>query len=202
MNEYILSAFIFGLTAGFKPGPLGIIVIQQTLQYGLRYGIKASLAPIITDGPIILAALLLFSQFKDISLFIALLCLIGGVYLIWLSIKIMRIEKIDYSKSMNSNNSLVTAIKINLLSPNPYLFWFAVGGSYIIRGNTLESSVFIGVAIGTLVLSKMAIAWLAFSYREMLDSSQYLVVMKILGGLLTIFGLLLLKESYFLLFLK
>jgi threonine/homoserine/homoserine lactone efflux protein len=52
MNEFILAALVFGLTAGFQPGPLSIIVIHQTLTYGLKSGIKACLAPIITDGPI------------------------------------------------------------------------------------------------------------------------------------------------------
>jgi hypothetical protein len=47
MTEYVISAFIFGLAGGFKPGPLGIIVIQQTLEHGLRYELKASLAPVV-----------------------------------------------------------------------------------------------------------------------------------------------------------
>ena len=78
MNEYALSAFIFGLTAGFKPGPLGIVVIQQTLEHGLKHGIKASLAPVITDGPIILVSLLVLSQFKEVAPFIGILSFVGG----------------------------------------------------------------------------------------------------------------------------
>ena len=69
MSEYLLSALIFGLTAGFKPGPLGIVVIQQTLAYGLKHGIRASLAPIITDGLIIFVTLAILTQFKDMDLF-------------------------------------------------------------------------------------------------------------------------------------
>jgi hypothetical protein len=30
MNEFFFAALSFGLAAGLKPGPLGIIVIQQT----------------------------------------------------------------------------------------------------------------------------------------------------------------------------
>ncbi len=92
MNDFVISAFVFGVTAGFKPGPLGIVVIQQTLEHGLKNGLKASLAPIVTDGPIIIAALLVLSQFKDISLFIGSLNLVGGLYLLWLSLKIIRIK--------------------------------------------------------------------------------------------------------------
>lgn len=66
MNEFFFSALSFGLAAGLKPGPLGIVVIQQTLTKGLLSGFRASLAPLITDGPIIIVALWLLSNFKSI----------------------------------------------------------------------------------------------------------------------------------------
>ena len=56
MNEFYFSALSFGLAAGLKPGPLGIVVIQQTLSRGLRSGLRASMAPLITDGPIAILA--------------------------------------------------------------------------------------------------------------------------------------------------
>ncbi|HTE39574.1 MAG TPA: hypothetical protein VK629_02020 [Steroidobacteraceae bacterium] len=57
MNEFFFAALSFGLAAGLKSGPLGVIVIQQTLSKGLPAGVLASLAPLITDGPIIIATL-------------------------------------------------------------------------------------------------------------------------------------------------
>ena len=200
MSEYVLSAFVFGLTAGFKPGPLGIVVIQQTLTHGLKYGIRASLAPIITDGPIIFSALAILTQFKDIELFVGILSFIGGSYLLWLSLKILKLKEINVSKSLGTPTSLATAIKVNLLSPNPYVFWFTVGGTYLARGNQAESVAFVVVAIGTLVLAKMVVAWVASNFRELLDSQAYLWVMRVLGGLLSIFGLLMLNQSYSVLF--
>jgi len=200
MSEYVLSAFVFGLTAGFKPGPLGIVVIQQTLTHGLKYGIKASLAPIITDGPIIFATLAILTQFKDIALFVGILSFIGGLYLLWLSLKILKLKEINVSKSLGTPTSLATAIKVNLLSPNPYLFWFTVGGAYLARGNQTQSVTFVVVSIGTLVLAKMVVAWVASNFRELLDSQAYLWVMRVLGGLLSIFGFLMLNQSYNMLF--
>ena len=200
MSEYVLSAFVFGLTAGFKPGPLGIVIIQLTLSHGLKHGIRASLAPIITDGPIIFAALALLTQFKDITLFIGTLSFLGGLYLLWLSLKILKLKEINVSKSLGTPTSLATAIKVNLLNPNPYLFWFTVGGAYLARGTQAESIMFVTVAIGTLVLSKMVVAWVASNFQEFLDSRAYLWVMRILGGLLSLFGFLLLNQSYSVLF--
>ncbi|MEJ2612857.1 MAG: LysE family transporter [Candidatus Thiodiazotropha sp.] len=200
MNEYVISAFVFGLTAGFKPGPLGIIVIQQTLEHGIENGLKASLAPIVTDGPIIITALLVLTQFKDISLFFALLSLMGGLYLLWLSLKIMRIKDINISKSLETKKPLQTAIKVNLLNPNPYLFWFSVGGTYLVAGTTAQSISFIIVSISTLVLSKMVTAWIAANFCELLDSRAYVWVMRFLGLLLAVFGVLFVVRSQNVLF--
>jgi threonine/homoserine/homoserine lactone efflux protein len=195
MSEYVISAFIFGLTAGFKPGPLGIVVIQQTLEHGLKHGLKACLAPIITDGPIIIAALLVLKQFSDKTSFIGILSLVGGLYLLWLSLKIIRIKEINISKNLTNPKSLETAIKVNFLSPNPYLFWFTVGGTYLALGTPCQSVVFIVVSVGTLVVSKMITAWIAAYFRELLDSKVYVWVMRFLGLLLAGFGVLFIVRS-------
>jgi threonine/homoserine/homoserine lactone efflux protein len=189
MNEFFLSALSFGLAAGLKPGPLGIIVIQQALSKGLSAGVRASLAPLITDGPIILAALWFLSQFKSIDLFAAALSLVGGVYLFWLAAKMFRAGEISLSAKLKSQNSFATAVKVNFLNPGPYLFWFTVGGSYIIRGSTAESLVFVVTSIGTLIASKIAVAVLAVRFFPSLESRGYLLTMKLLAGALVWFGL-------------
>lgn len=163
MDEFFFAALSFGLTAGLKPGPLGIIVIQQTLSKGLPAGVRASLAPLVTDGPIIIAALWLLAQFKSIDLFAAVLGFLGGLYLVWLAIKLLKVRNISLAGKLNAQNSLFTAVKVNVLSPGPYVFWFTVGGSYIIRGSLLESIIFVVTAIGTLIASKL---WLLFLQHD------------------------------------
>jgi threonine/homoserine/homoserine lactone efflux protein len=189
MNEFFLAALSFGLAAGLKPGPLGVIVIQQTLSRGLPAGVRASLAPLITDGPIIIAALWFLSQFKSIDLFAAALGLVGGAYLFWLAAKMFRLSKISLAGKLKSQNSFATAVKVNFLNPGPYLFWFAVGGSYIVRGSTAESLVFVVTSIGTLIAAKIAVAVLAARFFPSLEGRGYLLTMKLLAGTLVWFGL-------------
>ena len=196
MNEYILSALIFGLTAGLQPGPLSILVVQQTLERGLINGIKVSFAPVITDGPIIFVSALVLSQFKDISLFIGLLSLLGGLYLSWLCVKTIRVKDISFSNSPATNSSLITAVKVNFLSPNPYLFWFSVGGTYFALGATNEAIVFVLVFLSSLVLSKITIALVASKFRKSLESRAYLWIMRVLGLALGIFAVSFLLKSY------
>ena len=137
MTEFFLSALSFGLAAGLKPGPLGVIVIQQTLSRGLSAGVRASLAPLITDGPIIIAALWFLSPFKRIELFAAALSLGGGAYLLWLSARMFRVHDSSLTGTLTSHSSLATAVKVNCLNPGPSLLWCTVGGNYIIRGSTV-----------------------------------------------------------------
>jgi threonine/homoserine/homoserine lactone efflux protein len=190
MNEFFFSALSFGLAGGIKPGPLGIFVIQQTLSRGLSAGVRASLAPLITDGPIIISALWLLSNFKSIDLLAAAMSLAGGIYLLWLAAKMFRIRGISLSGKLRSKGSLATAVKLNLLNPGPYLFWFAVGGSYILRGTAVQSAVFVATPIGTLIAAKVAMAVLAGRFLPAFESRGYLLAMKLSAATMAGFGLL------------
>jgi threonine/homoserine/homoserine lactone efflux protein len=195
MNEFFFAALSFGLASGIKPGPLGIFVIQQTLSRGLPAGVRASLAPIITDGPIIIAALWLLSNFKSIELLAAALSLAGGLYLLWLAAKMFRVRELSLSAKLRAQGSLATAVKLNFLNPGPYLFWFTVGGSYIIRGTAFESAVFVVTAIGALIASKIAMAVIASKFLPALESRAYFLVMKFLAATMVGFGLLSIIKS-------
>ena len=190
MNEFFFAGLSLGLAGGIKPGPLGIVVIQQTLSRGLPAGLRASLAPLITDGPIIIAALWLLSRLGNIDLLAAALSLVGGLYLIWLAAKMFRVRDISLSGKLRSRGSLATAVKVSFLSPSPYLFWFTVGGNYIIRGTAVESAVFVVTVIGALVASKAAVAVLASRFLPALESRGYLLAMKFLAATMVGFGLL------------
>lgn len=196
MSEFFFSALAFGLAAGLKPGPLGIVVIQQTLSHGLPSGLRASMAPLITDGPIILGALWLLPKFRSIELFAAGLSLVGGLYLLWLARKMLRIQPITVTQELGSEASLLTAVKVNFLNPGPYLFWFTVGGSYIVRGTTTESTVFVITSIGALVAAKVVVALLAARFLPSLESRSYLATLKVLAALMAVFGLLSIGSSY------
>ena len=66
MDMHLLDALskgtVLGLAAGFSPGPLTFLIISETLRHGLRAGMKVSLAPVVTDLPIIVLAVLLLDR--------------------------------------------------------------------------------------------------------------------------------------------
>lgn len=63
MIEFLSAGTLLGLAAGFAPGPLLVLVISETLRHNIKAGIKVSIAPLITDVPIILISLRNQSKF-------------------------------------------------------------------------------------------------------------------------------------------
>lgn len=201
MNEYILPALLFGIASGLKPGPLSLIIIRQSIQHGFKHGLISSFTPIITDTPIIIAAIVLLSGEKNISSFAAFISLAGGVYLLWLSYNTVKMNYIRLSTTSAANqllrtHSLKEAIKVNILNPNPWLFWFTVGGGYISSGTTLETTLFASTFLSSLVLSKIFVAFFAGRSRNILGSKTYIWVLKGLGFILGMFGIAFLINSY------
>ena len=66
--EYFLSfGLVMGLASGLSPGPLLTLVITESLQHGVKAGIKVALAPIISDAPIIIVMLLVVDQLSGFN---------------------------------------------------------------------------------------------------------------------------------------
>ncbi|MFZ0611777.1 MAG: LysE family translocator, partial [Desulfobacterales bacterium] len=65
-GTYLVTGIILGLSGGLTPGPLLTLVITETLKHGFREGAKVSLAPLLTDLPIVAAAVVLLHCLADI----------------------------------------------------------------------------------------------------------------------------------------
>ena len=83
MNEAVWSAIgagtLFGLSGGFSPGPLLVLVISETLRHGLRVGIMVAITPLLTDFPVMLVAILLLNQLTHFDLLLGGISLAGAV---------------------------------------------------------------------------------------------------------------------------
>ncbi len=56
--ELVLIGLGLGLAAGVSPGPLLTLVVSSTLARGFGAGLRVALAPVLTDAPIIVLAIL------------------------------------------------------------------------------------------------------------------------------------------------
>ncbi len=198
MLEAILSGSLLGLSAGFSPGPLLVLVISITLRHSMAEGLKASLAPLITDLPIVILALWLMSLLRGSGIWLGVISLAGALFVIYLGVGTLQIKGIEEPQKDDKPHSIRKAALVNFLSPHPYLFWFTVGAPQVVKLSAIDWSHgggFIFCFYLCLVGSKMLTTLLFDKARAFLAGKPYLYAMRILGSLLIVFGLIMIKEA-------
>jgi threonine/homoserine/homoserine lactone efflux protein len=136
MWAYLIQGIGYGFAAAVQPGPFQAYLISQTLSNGWRQTLPAALAPLISDGPIILLTLLVLSHVP--LWFQRFLYLAGGLFILYLAYSaFMAWRNFDEAGVVTpsaSRQSAVRAAMMNALSPGPYLYWSLVTGPILLAG--------------------------------------------------------------------
>ena len=194
----ILSGLVFGISGGLAPGPLLTLTISQTLRFGVKEGIKITLAPAFTDIPIILIAVLILNRLAGIEPLLGVITLAGGLFLIYLGWESVTFKGVEYTNEAVQPKSIRKGVIANFLNPSPYLFWFTIGGPILVR---VHESRIVGILLFILALyicligSKVLVAVLVGRSRLFLKSRNYVYTLKFLGLVLWGFALVFLKDS-------
>ncbi len=184
MISYLSFAAILGLSSGFAPGPLLTLVIAETLQHGRAAGFKVSIAPLITDTPIVIVIVLLLSQISHVDPLIGGIAIVGGVFVFYLGVTSIRIRPVALSTEAVKERSLFKGIVTNIFSPSPYIFWIGVGAPLLIKAygeNPVFAAVFIVTFYGLMVGSKLLLSVITAKSRDFLSGEIYLNIMRLLG---------------------
>ena len=198
MYYYTTIGIVLGLSAGFAPGPLLTLVISETLEHDIKSGIKVALAPIITDLPIVVLTLLLFSQLNSFHLILGTISMLGGFFILSIGIKNLRSKGLVINSQKSKPKSLLKGVLANALSPHPYLFWLSVGAPIMSEASMVsiyEPIAFILMFYLFLVGSKVVLAFLAGQSKLFLSSSVYLYIIRFLGLALIILAFILFIDS-------
>jgi len=185
--EIIIAALTLGITAGLKPGPLGIYVIHQTLLHGPRSGLLASFAPFVSDGPIIIGSFLLVNSFKQFDIFITIITVLGALYIAFIAIRLMVASPVT-QQPVAAPSSFLTAVKINLLNPAPYIFWSTVGGTYLLQNDLADAAIFAILFLATLSITKFTMALSIKTLGDRFSDRLIAHALKILALLLMFFA--------------
>ncbi len=84
--------------------------------------------------------------------------ILGAIYFIYLAVKIVKAPHSINPSTSGGSSGLLGAVKVNLLNQSPYIFGLTIGGGIISKGTTNERVLFIISALGTLSLTKFAVA--------------------------------------------
>lgn len=196
--SYFLTGIMFGLGAGLTPGPLMTLVFTETLKHGTKEGLKVSMAPLITDLPIILFSIFLLAKIAEIHLIIGLISLIGAGYIVFLGYQSITFSGIDLNGKEAVPRSIRKGILANIFNPNPYIFWVTVGAPIIIKASDVSpmaAALFLCSMYFFLVGSKMLTALILGKSRHFLKNRYYIYILRLLGAALIIFALIYLKDG-------
>lgn len=180
-----------GLAGGLAPGPLTALVVSQTLRHGAREGAKVSLAPVITDGPLLLLSAFAAAWLSASNTAFAIIGLVGSGFLVWLGRDALRAEPINLDTLEAPSGGVWKAVLTNLLNPHPYLFWGTVGGPLVAEAAQHSGLAVAGFLLGffaALCGTKLGLALLTDVARPALSSQGYVWIMRALGVVMWIFA--------------
>ena len=189
---------MLGSAAGFTPGPLLVLVITETLRLNIKAGIKVSIAPLITDIPIIVISLLVLNRLANVKAILGGISIFGGLFILYLGYESLKTKGVELDLSAPGSNSFRKGVITNALNPHPYVFYMTVGAPIIFKGinqNILAALLFVGTFIFFLVGSKVLLAMVVERSRSFLKGSVYIWVMRILGILLLFFSIVLFRDG-------
>lgn len=169
--SFFLQGAALGLSATATPGPLQAFLISRAVQYGWKRTLPAALAPLLSDGPIVALVLLVLTQLPPE--FIRVIRLAGGIYVVYLAWRTFLAFR-HFSGSQlpqkTGQQTLLQAMGINLLNPNPYIFWSLAAGPTVLQGWVIDpvlALVFIAGFYGIFVLSSAVLIVLFSSARAL-----------------------------------
>jgi threonine/homoserine/homoserine lactone efflux protein len=135
MFAYLLIGATFAFSAAVQPGPFQAYLVSSTMTHGWRRTMPAVFAPILSDIPIV--CLVLFVLTRVSAPWLDALRVGGGLFLIYLAARAFAAFR-DYRESgaarpQDAARTLLEAVTVNLLNPNPYISWSLVLGPLAIR---------------------------------------------------------------------
>ncbi len=198
MINFLTIGILLGLSAGFAPGPLLTLVISETLQHGIISGVKVSLAPIITDLPIVIVTFFILAKLSNFHNLLGIISLAGGFFILFMGYESIRLKRVALNIKTNQPKSLTKGILANALNPHPYLFWFSVGAPMMTQAmnvNILAPLAFIFSFYTSLVGSKILLAILVGKSKSFLEGNMYIYTLRFLGLVLCVLAFVLFRDG-------
>ena len=133
---YVLLGATLGFAASIQPGPFQTFLISRTLQDGWRRTLPAAFAPLLSDIPPVMLALLVLTSLPAGAE--GILYLVGGCFVLFLAYGAFRsFQSYSFNPAallQSGRRNFLKAVGVNLLNPNPYLEWGFVMGPLLLKG--------------------------------------------------------------------
>ena len=192
MFTYAVIGASLAFTAAVQPGPTQAYMLSSAAAIGWRRTLPAALAPVISDGPIALVALLILGKLS--TTLQGGLRVAGGVLLLYFAWRTLRQWRHGESTAVGDAGSaprtLLEAVVVNLLNPHPYIGWSLILGPVVLAAwrEAPSSGVTVVVAFYTsMVLTFGVLIWSFGSARHLGHRFQRGLLL-VSGALLAVLG--------------
>ncbi|MCF7942231.1 MAG: LysE family translocator [Spirochaetia bacterium] len=182
--QMLLSGSLLGLTLGSSPSPVMTLTISKTIRYGAIEGIKIACAPLITDFPIAVISILIFSRLPNREQYLGVIFILGALFIARLGIRGIRTKGLDIDPGKENPDSFKQGVITNFLNPNVYVFWFTIGSVAVVESwskNPLSSILYL-VGFYALLIGTRVVLTLFIAKSKLFDHPKaYLLAMRLLG---------------------
>lgn len=203
--QYIVEGILFGLTLTILLGPIFIVLIQSSLENGSRAGLIAASGIWFSDIVIVVLSLKFvqnISPYVQSKGFVLWVGLIGGAVLIGVGIATLFKKAVINFKGEPMGKSgifsyWIKGFMVNTINPFTFIFWLSTITAFVAKRelNNLESWLFVGSIIFTIIVTDTMKVFLAKVIRKRITTEKLTLINKIAGSALIIFGFILLLRS-------
>jgi threonine/homoserine/homoserine lactone efflux protein len=199
MLTFLVLGAGIGFVSGVSPGPVLTLVVSETLRGGWLRGAAVAIGPLVADGPIILAAVLLVDRVPD--RLVPAISVIGGIFLLYLAVTTAltaRHATLPKPGMLRARGGILTGLLARALGPHPYVFWFLVGGPTLVHAQQQSSAAVAAFLIGyyaTIVGSNVGVAFALHRWMRLLSERVYRAVLFVASLLLASYGLVFMAQA-------
>jgi threonine/homoserine/homoserine lactone efflux protein len=190
MIEAIIFGLVTGLVLSFGFGSVFFALVQDSIQYGYKAGVKISIGVVVGDIIMILIAYLGTSFLPDIPSFGLYSRIFGSLLLICLGLvqfrKHQQVSKIQDFKLTRFFYFFGKGFLLNVINPINFISWMVVSASLkSYKYDLLDETLFFTTCILTILTIESAFSIFADRIKTRLNDN-YIVYIKYVSGLVFI----------------
>ena len=178
MIRFLSQGILLGIYAGVSPGPLQTLHFSLALKNGWRKTIYLVLTPLLSDLPILVLFMTMFSQVSENILMGVRL--VGGIVILFLAYSTFKSFSLDQSANQEDVFDLSEESKIKMLgkltmlnwvNPNVFIFWGTIGAPLALEGLAISvwHMVIFIAAFYLLLMTMLGVMIIIFSKSQLLS---------------------------------